>query len=311
MYQEGTIFTTTECTGTSRIYHVEINVPSGHLVFGNNPRDTFRAYGNREVNRFIERLRTSRDYEELNIAHFSVLNTCPSVSKIDNTNLIVGQQDGPSEGTIITDLWWYFAVDKDYFDLKGGDYKNTFIVDVSPGRYRFTHCFEENEIEGKDGPFTTIQRIGSPLPLEDPYKELDSIQKGPEHILYSLKQRLPLLFKNPQRAISQIFLALGSGADWHPNGFPVFHPEDLKNERTLSIPSLEKKYAWYPQFTKSCNLYKIAHGQIYANPEFKKLAIDLATCIVEHGVKLPSGYDEAKYIGEIRECLDLLRGKCI
>ncbi len=156
---------------------VELNVPSGKMVFANDLREYFQVQGSFNINSQIGLMQTMKAYEKIGMIHGFVGNTCPHIYQRSQKTLSIS--DTPIEdfwdpaknkyvsktkaqiknetpkgkvvGGICTDLWWYCIVD--YEDLKtrylatGGNSK-TFnkylknkcsVVDVKPGVYSIQH----------------------------------------------------------------------------------------------------------------------------------------------------------------------------
>jgi hypothetical protein len=146
-------------SGGIKDYSVEIDVPSGRLVFANDFRRFVpEADKDRYVNYNSEIKLTVQDYAESNMFHAFVGNSCPSVY-VDMFDIInVGNMFDPDEemgmenfdlgkhkGSICTDLWWFSATDYEYLKKRGAeqdiddDAIDDWIevsIDVEPGRYR-------------------------------------------------------------------------------------------------------------------------------------------------------------------------------
>lgn len=131
-------------------YFVEVDVPSGQLLFGNDFRKAFPRLERKDreasgsVNFASGRKRVSELYAEGGMIHIHVSNTCPGVYKKDNRLVIGNVADRPKNlnigrkaGRITTDLWWYSAADKSLIKPEVADtFPDSFIVKVTPGRYR-------------------------------------------------------------------------------------------------------------------------------------------------------------------------------
>src|SRR6185436_16510539 len=136
---------------------IELNIPSGVMVFANDLRKWFPVQFDYNVNRDAGILKTILAYEKVGMAHGFVGNTCPGVYQINNQRLSISagccdigeetwddeQQDyvpmtenkaveitpaGNRVGSICTDLWWYSVVDYEDFKRRfldmGGSLKN-------------------------------------------------------------------------------------------------------------------------------------------------------------------------------------------
>lgn len=146
-------------SGGIKDYAVEIDVPSGKLVFANDFRPFVPEAGkDRYVNYNSEIKKTVLDYAESNVLHAFVGNSSPGVFvdmfdiiTVGNTgydnddNPILDLGDG--RGSICTDLWWFSAADYQYLKKRGAEQKISdeeldkwieVTLDVKPGRYRMT-----------------------------------------------------------------------------------------------------------------------------------------------------------------------------
>lgn len=139
-------------------WELEIDVPSGILVFKNDMRDLFEPC-NISVNSVIGIKRTEEHYAKQGMFHVCVGNTCPSIVKLPNGNISVGYLDddnydenidGVKVGKICTDLWWFGACDYDDFVKRNHGKepgKNEFdredVVNLpkGPGRYKLTSYY--------------------------------------------------------------------------------------------------------------------------------------------------------------------------
>jgi len=146
-------------SGGIKDYTVEIDVPSGRLVFANDFRPFVpEADKDRYVNYSSEIKKTVQDYAESNMLHAFVGNSCPGVY-VDMFDIITvgnpGYDDddnpvldlGDDRGSICTDLWWFSAADYEYLKNRGAEQEiddktlEDWIevsLNVEPGRYRMT-----------------------------------------------------------------------------------------------------------------------------------------------------------------------------
>ena len=151
-FTPGLLTITNRCRypGGIKPYTVQLNVPSGRIVFANDLRAlvTLRSLDDSYyVNHGSEIMRCTMDYADAGMIHGFTGNTCPSVYRLANGSLIVssgstreqmekyrseypsedGIEDDPEElsqylpddvvqvGSICTDLWWFSAMDHDDF----------------------------------------------------------------------------------------------------------------------------------------------------------------------------------------------------
>ncbi|HVI41837.1 MAG TPA: hypothetical protein VM577_14390 [Anaerovoracaceae bacterium] len=157
---------------------IELNVPSGKMVFANDLRHWFRTQGDFNVNNDVGIMLTTQAYEKVGMAHGFVSNTCPSVYKVNKQTLSISgapseeywdekkkdylsrskadikkdKPKGKRVGGICTDLWWYCIVDYEDFKtrfLDSGTEKEfdayvkdrCDVVDVKPGVFTVQHLF--------------------------------------------------------------------------------------------------------------------------------------------------------------------------
>lgn len=121
-------------------YSVQIDVPSGELVFANDLRAFFPVYDYFNVNLKSETKRCTEAYSKEQCAHVYVGNSCPSVHRLDERSLVLGVYADGADGevwdekkedfvkipekeatkrrlpgeyvaSVCTDLWWYSACD--------------------------------------------------------------------------------------------------------------------------------------------------------------------------------------------------------
>jgi len=155
-------------------FTVEIDVPSGQLVFDNDLRSWFDVKEEYSINHTKGIMQTAEAYAEKGMIHLFVGNTCPGVfsskddgATTDLTSLKIGnpiyydeddeEKDlgwGKPVASICTDLWWFCAVDLDLLHERMEDSKETQetidqtlrvidMVDVIPGRYRATSYYQD------------------------------------------------------------------------------------------------------------------------------------------------------------------------
>ncbi len=136
---------------------VEVNVPSGKLVFANDLREWFPIFGNYNVNSNHGIAQTIKKHAEFGMLHAHVGNSCPSIFRANETEFSVShlpsqydfkseerqgeaeeetgdsnstkemdeflaQRTPPGEqiGRISTDLWWWSGVDHSEFRRRFG-----------------------------------------------------------------------------------------------------------------------------------------------------------------------------------------------
>lgn len=164
---------------------VEIEIPSGRLMVGNDFRqefsienDDFSVNDSRGIRDCIEA------YAEVGMLHFFVGNSCPSAFRNwhDPDHLIVANpvfdEDGDkalpipgydpeSVASVCTDLWWVSIVDADEAEAHGltcegaPGWTENYIVDVTPGTYVLDYHglmrdFDRDSSWDEDNPTPTI-----------------------------------------------------------------------------------------------------------------------------------------------------------
>jgi hypothetical protein len=139
---------------------VELEVPSGYLIVGNDFRDKFHPEkDDHYVNVQYEIARCIKDYaEEGKMLHFFVGNSCPGMYEMEDgsyviANALLDEDENPvlpgakstdAVASVITDLWWVCIVDKDEADKRGLEYQTGHWVEndpvpVEPGTYILTY----------------------------------------------------------------------------------------------------------------------------------------------------------------------------
>lgn len=193
--------TTSECQYPQGVppFTLHLNVPSGKIVFANVLHDWYDVQGEDpgdiDINAEIGLKLYSRAYEPTGMITCFCGNTCPSIYRLDDGSLTVGQdgikweepdEDGyafdgeeipyPGErvGGVITDLWWWCAADHadliNRLSLEERNNKHVLrhfdIVDVEPGEYEITQYYHTLDLEActedrVNGPHTyaTIRKI--------------------------------------------------------------------------------------------------------------------------------------------------------
>ena len=168
-----------------QIIKFKVNVPSGKLIFDNDLRGVLskeiedRMY-KYDINTFLgEKQHTEAYANESGLIYCFVGNTCPTVAKLADDEIIIGstwqygemvhgdeEWEFPEEqvqGTICTDLWAFCAMDYDLFkehQKENGsnfeEHSDQFIVDVESGEYEIIHYYSSKVQKPY---FTKIKRI--------------------------------------------------------------------------------------------------------------------------------------------------------
>ena len=297
---------------------VELNVPSGQMVFENDLRPWFSIVGDFYVNENIGIEKTTKAYAEVGMAHGFVGNTCPSVFRNkDFKTVTVGNHNSRAErvGGICTDLWWYSAVDYDEFkrriEARGGDtavIDSCDVVGVKPGVYKVTHHLQNVSDEKRNKTFATFKWIRDPDPVAD-FEAAENAKDftAGQIIAESIKNYPDLYAKDKTwddmnedermhasaRVADHLLLTIGNGCEWHKNGWTTSCPDLDPNLPDLEIPIFEGQMSWY-DLSKGYSALCIAAGYEsksvcgdipYMNPSFQRLAFNILQCIIRFGVK--------------------------
>lgn len=132
---------------------VELEVPSGRLIIGNDFRDKFNIEDDDfYVNALPEIKRCTEEYAKIGMLHFFVGNSCPGVYKTGKDQFAISSSgydeatdenlthEGEEVASVCTDLWWVSIVDGDEADRRGLEYRSGHWsenepVEVTPGTY--------------------------------------------------------------------------------------------------------------------------------------------------------------------------------
>ena len=150
-------------------WDLELDIPSGKMVFGNDFRELFPTEESFYINHAIGVKKCEEDYAKKGMFHFFVGNTCPSVFQKGNSIIIGNFSDekddlAPEEYTnvdsVCTDLWWVSIADYDEYINRGGKinekYNDVFIVEVEPGRYKLKSMYHDQD---DSGAYATIEKM--------------------------------------------------------------------------------------------------------------------------------------------------------
>ena len=161
MWDGKKVYAKSECEVLNGIkpWTIEINVPSGKLVFANDLRDLFPNIKDYDINHKYGQKLSEEAYAKLGLFNIYVGNTCPDIYSLDN-KLIIGNvinydTDKPypgyenviREGGVCTDVWDVSACDyDDYMNrIKSEDnYLNNISVVTlkdGPGIYELTSYY--------------------------------------------------------------------------------------------------------------------------------------------------------------------------
>ncbi|MCS4088661.1 hypothetical protein [Rhizobium sp. BK176] len=213
-----------ECAeaGGMKPYEVLLGIPSGKIVFANDLRGLVVVDDDGpSVNGVIGRKVLTQSSAAAGLALVSVGNSCPSVVRVgDELHVGCGLPKGGRLGSICTDLWWYSAMDHDFFLMRceaaGLDPEDEmdFVVDVEPGVYAFS-----DELADRDQDvvvLSKIRKVDAAAPV---------VSTAGEDAATSLRdsQFWKLLSKRSHERggmsrLGDIFCVLGGGLNWVNGG---------------------------------------------------------------------------------------------
>lgn len=225
--------------------------------------------------------------------------------------------EGEEVAGICTDLWWYSICDYEELERRYqhfGDYgrksmDDFTVIDVEPGVYRFRHYDCVDCDHGDEVIYADFVRVREPDPVQDflaKYTELPEVT--PHAYVQRKAKQWPTLYgkvKNAyranekvipwedmteeerlsswQRVADQTFFTIGSGNEWHENGWPVekvdFGIPDV------DPPEFRYQASWYP-FSKK---YGGIFGGNKLSPSFAKFAMRCLESVISFGMKVHDG----------------------
>lgn len=190
-YDGKRLFTDSVCEipGGLKPWTIELDVPSGKLVFENDFRNLFPEaeedeHANVSVNLTKGVKLTEEMYAKYGMFHCFVGNTCPGIYKFPDGRVVIGSYpdevynkdteeyepvdhgvDQYSVGSICTDLWWFSAMDHDEYVKRGGDFEKRGwvtpdVVEVEPGRYKLTSYYSCRGYGEDANEYAVIEKIG-------------------------------------------------------------------------------------------------------------------------------------------------------
>lgn len=235
----------TECVhpGGLKPYRVLLDVPSGEIVFANDLRSLVICDEppGPSVNYAIGRKATTEAFARTGMVHISVGNSCPNVMAEPDGSYVVarGHIDEEDENgeplpddvilaaekaleerclaSICTDLWWFSAMDSDWFYARCTDegvdpnrYGFTLVV-VEPGVYEFTDEMPDRDADG--AVFSRFRRVDEPAPAIVTGDEPPARCFEESYIWRTLERRSPM-GGGALGALSWAFFVNGNGRRW-------------------------------------------------------------------------------------------------
>lgn len=212
-----------ECSepGGMKPYDVLLDIPSGKIVFANDLRSLV-VIEDADVNtRFGQKMQTKSAADAGMVMVFTG-NSCPSVVKIgDELHVGISLPKKGRLGTIVTDLWWYSAMDHDFFLLRceaegvSPDDFRDFVVDVEPGVYAFSD--ELADTHADKVVLSKIRKTDAPRPvLAD--EGVDTATTLKDSRFWKLVERRLSFSRGGISLFGDIFCVLGGGLDWINGG---------------------------------------------------------------------------------------------
>jgi hypothetical protein len=213
-----------ECAeaGGLKPYDVILGIPSGKIVFANDLRSLVVVDDDGpSVNTLFGVMVVTQTAAAAGLAHVFVGNTCPSVVKVgDELHVGCGLPEDEEFGSICTDLWWYSAMDHDFFvsrcEAEGVDPEDVadFIVDVEPGVYAFS-----DELADRDQDvivFSKIRKVDAPAPVISTAGADEATSLRDSQFWKFLSRRN--FERGGMSRLGDIFCVLGGGLYWVNGG---------------------------------------------------------------------------------------------
>ena len=160
-----------ECSeaGGLKPYEVLVGIPSGKIVFANDLRNLVVVDSGGSLNEPRGQKELTLSAASVGLALVFVGNTDPRVIRDGETLLVGSGIKGDRLGSISTGLWWYSAMDHDFFvdrcaaagvRPEDDDY---FVVDVEPGVYAFSDEFANHHESGVV--FSRVRKVDAEAPV--------------------------------------------------------------------------------------------------------------------------------------------------
>lgn len=317
------VFSNTSCAHPDGVEcALELNVPSGRIIWANDLRPHgFDLIGDGyDINTSFGCVQRSKAFEKIGCVTGFVGNTCPSIylrtpqkdqvgerflvanSYSENYHAKKHPKLGKVVGSIITDLWWFCAVDGGEFSRRSSGDVDTLTTKVRPGVYQFNHLVHRRGWSDEDSPviYTEVKWLREPDPVKDYLAESNARNFTAGQVLQEAADNYPSLYGGPfaaRRGADQMLCTIGNGYDWHPNGFCSSSADMDPSRKEMPIPDFSsKKYrntpnvfdhmgepleeSWYPLSRDYSALCRAGDGKIFLNPSFVALARNTARAII-------------------------------
>ncbi len=213
-----------ECSepGGLKPYDVLLDVSSGKIVFANDLRSLVVIEDEADVNtRFGQKTRTKAAADAGMVLVFTG-NSCPSVVRNgDEIHVGISLPRKGRLGTVVTDLWWYSAMDHDFFlsrcEAKGGSPEDFdyFVVEVDPGVYAFSD--ELADTHASKVVLSKIRKTDAPRPVLSA-DGVDTATTLKDSRFWRLVERRLSFSRGGFSLFGDIFCVAGGGLDWINGG---------------------------------------------------------------------------------------------
>jgi len=305
-----------------------LSFPSGKVLVNDDLRDFAPIKEDHSsINTLKGQAEWTAECAKAGLALGSVGNSCPSVWRMADGSFTVanwayesemGEQRIPEGVTgltgILTDLWAYSIMSLDLaesrakwakIDLKDLIEKGSVsVIEIEPGEYEFKHHTGAGRQDGGDKVYCTFRRVGDAKPVfPDTYLEqwLSEDLTAHQVLAQTIKDGSDLynggvLEQQVVRAADHLLCTIGSGVEWHENGFPVTNM-DKDTVPLAEIPVFRGRYPWYPYSPGYSGLMQAAglagYGEtedrpfercLYLNPSFQELAYRVLQNIIRYGL---------------------------
>lgn len=213
-----------ECSepGGLKSYDVFLDVPSGKIVFANDLRSLVVIEDDADVNtRFGQKMQTKAAADAGMVMVFTG-NSCPSVVKDgDEIHVGIGLPKKGRLGTVVTDLWWYSAMDHDFFlsrckaEGQSPEDFDHFVVEVAPGVYAFSD--ELADTHASKVVLSKIRKTDAPRPVLND-EGVDTATTLKDSRFWKLVERRLNFSRGGISLFGDIFCVLGGGLEWINGG---------------------------------------------------------------------------------------------
>jgi hypothetical protein len=260
---------------------VRLSLPTGRLLYADDVRELLPMRGTPDINSTKGQVKFDQMHAKAGAAHGFVGNSCPGIYRMpDNTYAVANwpwddEADEPDTpkgvervGSICTDVWSATLMSAELAvaraDALGLKYKKTElarslgadgILELDPGTYEFTIDAEARRNEGTSDPemYITFKRVGDATEIDDSYlRQWDGVEfTAHQQIAQNIKS-WPTLFgqgtleSNIVSAADHMMLTIGSGGEWHKDGFISTLDMDADITPIEAIPQFQGLYHWYP-----------------------------------------------------------------